>query len=277
MTTASLAEPLVARTASRPALRDDLALAGWQVVADQRAFWRNRSRAFFSFALPLLFLVVFGALNRGDTLDDRGGIAANTFVVPGLLAYAVIMATFTNVANDLALMRETGVLKRLRGTPLPLWAVVAGRIGSAVITAAAVTVVTLAVGALAYGVDVRGATLPGLVCALALGTACFAMLGIAVLRLISTADSAGVVTNVAVLPLTFISGVWGDFGGMPPVLDAMAKAFPIQHLAHGLQVAFDPRTTGSGVVSSDLLALAAWTAAGGVLALHVLRREHARS
>jgi ABC-2 type transport system permease protein len=251
----------------------DLHLWLWQLVADQRAFWRNRSRAFFSFALPLMFLLVFGTLNDGEVLGDRGGIAANVYIVPGLLAYGVIMATFTNVAGDLAVLREAGVLKRLRGTPLPGWTFVGSRMASAVVIAVVVTAVALVVGSLAYGVEVRSETLPGLVLTLVAGTACFSALGIAVLRLISNADAAGMVTNVCILPLTFISGVWGDFGTLPGWLAAVAAAFPIKHLAHGLQVAFDPRTTGSGVDATDLLVLAGWTVAGVVLATAVLRRE----
>src|SRR4051812_32098793 len=130
----------------------DLALAGRQVLYEQRSFWRNRVRAFFAFLLPLMFLVIFGSLNKSDTI---GGIAADIYVVPGLLAYGVIMATFTNLATELAASRETGILKRMRGTPLAHWAFFSGRIASAVIVAAAVTVVTLAVGHAAYGVDVR--------------------------------------------------------------------------------------------------------------------------
>jgi ABC-2 type transport system permease protein len=266
--------------AYRPAsssLRRDAALAAHQVLDDQRAFWRNRTRAFFSFALPLMFLVIFASLNHGDRLEDRGGIPADAFVVPGLLAYAVIMATFTNLAGDLAIIRDSGVLKRMRGTPLPAWAFIAGKIGSAVLVAAAVSVVTLLGGAVAFGVHVRAATAPGLVLALVAGTACCAALGIGVMHLIGSADSATAVTSALVLPLTFISGVWGEFGGLPAWLHRIAQAFPIEHLAHALQVAFDPRTTGGGISGGDLLALGLWLAAGVWLALRFLASELRRA
>jgi ABC-2 type transport system permease protein len=249
----------------------DLQLAGHQLVDDQRSFWRNRSRAFFSFALPIMFLVIFGSLNHSDHLEDRGNIPADAFVVPGLLAYAVIMATFSNIAGDLATIRDNGVLKRLRGTPLPAWAFVAGKIGGALVVAGAVTVLTLLVADLAYGIPVRTSTLPGLALALVLGTACFAALGIAVVRLISSADSANAVISGLVLPLTFISGIWGEFGGLPAWLHHIAQAFPIQHLANALQVAFDPRTSGPGISGGDLLALAIWLAVGTWLAVRFLR------
>jgi ABC-2 type transport system permease protein len=257
----------------RRPLRHDVTLAGHQVLDDQRAFWRNRSRAFFSFALPLMFLVIFASLNHSDRLEDRGNIPADAFVVPGLLAYAVIMATFTNLATDLAISRDRGVLKRGRGTPLPAWAFVAGKIGSAVLVTAAVSVLTLVVADLAYGVHVRTATLPGLLTALVLGTACCAALGIGVVRLIGSAESATAVTSALVLPLTFISGVWGEFGGLPEWLHHIAQAFPIEHLAHALQLAYDPRTTGAGIAGGDLVALALWLVAGVWLGLRFLATE----
>jgi ABC-2 type transport system permease protein len=253
------------------------ALAAHQALDDQRTFWRNRTRAFFSFALPLMFLVIFASLNHGDRLEDRGMIPADAFIVPGLLAYGVIMATFTNLATDLALMRDSGVLKRMRGTPLPAPAFVAGKIASAVLVAAAVSALTLLVADLAYGVSVPARTLPGLVLALAAGTACCAALGIGVTGLIRSADSAAAVTSALVLPLTFISGVWGEFGGMPPWLHHIAQAFPIQHLANALQVAFDPRTAGPGISGGDLLALLGWLAVGAWLSLRVLRAEMRRA
>jgi ABC-2 type transport system permease protein len=252
---------------------DDIALAGRQILYDQRSFWRNRSRAFFAFLLPIMFLVIFGSLNRGDTLEHRGDIAADLFIVPGLLAYGLIMATFTNLATDLAISRESGVLKRMRGTPLPRWAFLSGRIGSATLTAMAVTVVTLLVGGLAYDVHVRLETLPGLVLGLAFGTACFSALGIGVNRLIPNADAAPAVANGLILPLTFISGVWGDFGPLPTSLQRLAETFPIQHLANALQVAFDPRTAGPGIVWSDLLNLTVWGALGVLAGLRWLHRD----
>ena len=84
-------------------------------------------------------------------------------------------------------------------------------------------------------------------------------------------------TTALVLPLTFISGVWGDFGGLPGWLDGIAKAFPIEHLAHALQVAFDPRTTGSGISGSDLLSLGIWLAAGVLLGTKALQAELRRA
>ncbi len=240
---------------------------------EQRSFWRNRSRAFFSFLLPLLFLVVFASIFHGERIGDLGGLAYDSYLVPGLLAYGVIVATFANIAVQLAAVRESGVLKRMRGTPLPHAAYVGGVVGSAVVTAIAVCAVTLTVAALAYGVEPRPAAVPGLVAALVAGTACFAALGLAVMPLVRSADTAPAVTNGLVLPLSFVSGVWGYFGGMPAWLADVGRVFPIEHLAAALRPAFDPAASGAGLAGGDLALLALWATAAFLAACRFLRGE----
>src|SRR5262249_26091478 len=136
----------------------DLTLAARQVRYEQRAFWRNRPAAFFTFLLPLIFLLGFATLNR-DSLHD--GIAFNVFLVPGLLAYGVVMATFTNLALGLTRARESGELKRMRGTPIPSWAFLGGRVGSSVGVAVFLAAVTIGFGTAVWGVPVPPRAIPG--------------------------------------------------------------------------------------------------------------------
>jgi ABC-2 type transport system permease protein len=255
-----------------PALRRDLGLVGWQVRYEQRLYWRNRVRGVFTFVFPLMFLVIFASINRGAHLKQLGGLPYNDFFVPGILAYGIIGTTYVNLAISTAILRDEGILKRMQGTPLPTWGYVAARIGSTVLIVAAITVVTLALGAIAYGVDVRTATLPGLIATLVLGTAVFTTLGIGITRFISNADVAPVVVNLTVLPLTFISGVWFPTNGMPKLLEDVAKIFPIRALADGLQYAFNPHTAGPGFNATDLRSLAIWTAVGVFMMVRCLRR-----
>ena len=254
------------------ALTTDLRLAGWQVLYEQRTFWRNRARAFFAVGFPLLFLVVFCALNKGATIASRGGISWDAAFLPGILAYGVVMATFTNLAVETARLRESGRLKRMRATPLPAWTYLAGRVGSAVLVALVLTGATLLLGATAYGVHVRAAAVPGLLAALTLGTAAFAALGVGVVRFIPNADAAPAIVNVLLLPLTFISGVWGPNDGEPAFLAHLAHAFPVEPLAHWLQLCFDPRLHGAALSGRDALVLAVWGVVGARLTQRFLRR-----
>ena len=250
----------------------DLGLVGWQIRYEQRAYWRNRSRGIFTFVFPLMFLVIFASLNKGAHISSRGGIAYDAFFVPGILAYGVITTTFVNMAMSTAILRDEGILKRMQGTPLPSWAYVLARIGSTVIIVLTMTVLVLALGAIAYNVHIHGSTLAGLVATLVLGTAAFTALGIGITRFIPNAEAAPVVVNLVILPLTFISSIWFPTTGMPKALVDIANIFPIRALADGLEYAFDPRTVGSGFNGQDIRTLAIWTVIGIFLMIRFLRQ-----
>jgi ABC-2 type transport system permease protein len=255
-----------------PSLRRDLGLALWQVRYEQRAFWRNRGRGLFTFVFPLMFLVIFASLDKSAHLKSRGNIAYDDFFVPGILAYGVITTTFVNIAFNTATLRDEGVLKRMQGTPLPRWAYTLGRVGSTTVTVALMTVLTLAMGAILYGVPIPTGTLPAVILVLLLGTACFTMLGIGVVRFIPNADSAPAIINLLILPLTFISGVWFVTDSFPKALQDIAKIFPVRALADSLQYAFSPLTTGAGLKGSDIATLLIWTAVGAIMMIRFLRR-----
>jgi ABC-2 type transport system permease protein len=252
-------------------LRRDLGLVAWQIRYEQRAYWRNRGRGIFTFVFPLMFLVIFASLNKGTTLHSQGNIAYDEFFVPGILAYGIIATTYVNMAISTSILRDNGVLKRMQGTPLPRWAYVAARIGSTVLIVALMCVITLGLGAAAYGVSVRGSTLPGMIVTLLVGTAAFTTLGIGITRVIPNSEAAPVIVNLTVLPLTFISSIWFPTNGMPKGLLDVAKAFPIQPLANGLQYAFNPHTVGSGLNGADIRTLAIWTAVGVWMMVRFLR------
>jgi ABC-2 type transport system permease protein len=250
----------------------DLGLVAWQIRYEQRAYWRNRGRGVFTFVFPLMFLVIFASLDKGAHIHSLGGIPYDDFFVPGILAYGIIATTYVNMAISTAILRDQGVLKRMQGTPLPRWAYIAARIGSTVVIVLAMTVITLALGVAAYGVHIRLSTLPGLIATLVLGTTVFTALGIGITRFIPNAEAAPVVVNLTILPLTFISSIWFPPTGMPTVLIDIAKLFPIQPLADGLQHAFNPLMRGAGFDGQDLRTLAIWAAVGVFVMLRFLRR-----
>ena len=249
----------------------DIVLAFSQMGYELRAFARNRARGLFTFIFPLMFLVIFASIFKGQHLPKRGGIAYDDFFVPGILAYGVISTTFVNMAISTAILRDEGVLKRMQGTPLPTWAYVLGRIGAAAVIMSAMSIVMLALGAVAWNVEVRSSTLPAVIAVMLLGTATFTTLGIGIVRFISNADSAPAIVNFTILPLTFISGIWFVTDGMPSWMQTVAKFFPVRALANALQYAFDPRTTGAGFKGSDLMTLAIWFGVGLFLMFRFLR------
>jgi len=263
---------VAATTAGSPS---DAGIALRQLRFEQRAFWRNPAGAIFTFAFPLLFLVIFSTLNSGARIAERGNITFVTFFVPGILAFGLISACYTNLAIRMTMSRDLGILKRVRGTPVPTWAYLAGQVGSSVLITLILFVLTVGLGVVAFGVNFRTGTAAGLVVTLALGAACFCALGLAVSGLCPNADAAPAIVNFSIFPLLFISGIFFPLDTAPPWLRSVAKLFPMQRLADGLQYAFDPRTSGMGFNAGDLWTLVAWTVVGSLLALRLFKWDSA--
>jgi ABC-2 type transport system permease protein len=267
------AEPLA--RVEPDASMSDVALTVRQVGCEQRAFWRNRTRAFFSFGMPIMLLLLFGSLNSGARIAELGNIPYIAFFLPGILAYGIIITQFVNLAGGLAIQRDTGLLKRMRGTPLPGWAYVAGRVGSTAVISVIMATVMLILGRVFYNVHLRAEAVPAVALAVLLGAAAFAALGIATAALIPNAEAAPVVANVLILPLSFISGIWYPMTGAPDWLLDVAKVFPVEHLASALHTAFDPVNHGSAFAGHDLLVLGIWLIVGTRLAMRFWQRETA--
>jgi ABC-2 type transport system permease protein len=216
----------------------------------------------FTLVFPLLFLVIFASLDKGGHIKAEGGIPYDDFFVPGILAYSVITTTFVNMTVGTATLRDSGVLKRMQGTPLPQSAYIAARILTSGIIMLFIAVIVIAAGAAFWGLRVRVEALPAIIASLLLGGAAFTTLGIGIVRFIKNAEAAPVVVNVFTLPLTFISDIWFPTNSLPPVLRHVASAFPIKALANALQYAFD---------GSALLTLGIWTVIGVWLMARFLR------
>lgn len=250
-----------------------LALALKQARYDQKSFWRNAPSAFFTIAFPLIFLVLFSSINSNGTVGSRGGISYITFFIPGILAFGIVGATYTNLAISLAMLRDSGVLKRVRGTPLPRWVFMTGRIGSSLATSAVLALVTLAIGILAYGLQFRTATIAGFALSIIVGVFCFCSLGLAVTTIIPNGDAAPAIVNAILFPLVFISGVFFPIEGAPAWLTAIAKFFPLEHFVAAVQYAFDPSTPAPGISTRDIWVMAIWGIFGLVIAIRFFRWE----
>jgi ABC-2 type transport system permease protein len=245
----------------------DLRRALAQLTADLKIFRRNPAALFFTAILPVVFLCLFVGIFGNNRLEEYDNVHASTIYVPSFIALAVVSAGFVSLAMGFTRMRESGMLKRVRATPVPPSIVFAGRIGTSIVTATIVTAVLMAIGGIVFGVQVPTHTLPGLLSALVVGAAAFCALGIAYTRVISSEDAGPAMTNAVVLPLYFVSGVFVPFRTLPDGLQSVAKLLPVQPFVDALQIAFDPNTAGSGFAGGDLLKLAIWGVAGLLLAV----------
>lgn len=243
-----------------------LALAARQIGYENRAFWRNPPAAFFTFVFPLLFMVIFNVLFGAD---------AATFFTPAIIVFGVVTATYTNLAMTVTIARDEGILKRIRGTPLPPWAYLAGRIGHAVVIAFLLVVIVAAFGALVYGVEVPWDALPAMLLLLAISAAAFSALGLAVSGLIPNADAAPAVVNATILPVLFISNVFIQMENAPGWLDAVSHVLPVRHFADAM-MGFYARGADAGLPVTELGVIALWGVIGLLVALRFFSWEPRR-
>ena len=202
--------------------------------------------------------------------DDKVGasqLPAKVYYVPGISAMAIIAASFVNLVITITVLREEGILKRRRATPVPAWALIAGRTLTAVGISVVSVVVLLLVGRFAYGVHMPTHTIPGFAITAVVGSISFCILAYAFSTVIENEDAAQPMVQAVMLPLYFISGIFIPAVTLPPWLRHVAQVFPVQHLSDGLHHAFAPGTTGIGIVWSDIGVLALWGAIGLVVAL----------
>lgn len=248
-----------------------LRLALHQFRYDQRSFWRNPASIFFTVALPLLFLVIFNVIFGGNDLEELGGISASSYYVPAIITLAVISATLQSLAMALTFDRESGFLKRGRGTPMPSWVFFAGRVGNAVVVSVLLVVCVIAIGRVFYGVEIPWDRLGLVAVTLAVGAASFCCLGIALTAAIPNEDAAAAITNAAVLPLYFLSGVFVPESEIPDGVLSVADYFPVRHFFEAFYEAFDPAGSAGSFDWSNLLVVGAWGVAGLLLALRFFR------
>lgn len=237
---------------------DAVALTWAQYRLERRMFWRNPSAAFFNFVLPLLFLFLIGAILSGnqDQLD---------VLVPGIAGMSVLSTTFSALAMNLTYLREQGVLKRMRGTPLPAGSYLGALAANAVTNAAIQVAIVVVAGRVFFGTGWPEDYVE-LVVFVAAGVACLAALGVAYSHLIPNFDSAPAFVNIVFLPVVFVSGVFFDADGAPAILRDIGRALPLTHVIDGLSGAL---VTGASLADNagSLAVIALWGLGGAVLAV----------
>lgn len=246
------------------------ALIFHQFRFEQKVFWRSPPAVFFTVMFPVIFLILFSSL-FGDGEIEELDMTASNYYVPGIITLAVVSATLVNVAMRIVEMRESGRLKRLRGTPLPTWAYIGGRIGNAFVVSIVMVVIVTAIGHFLYDVPIPTETIPEMLLMLIVGTFSFCSLGLALSCAIPSEEAAPPITNFTVLPLYFLSGVFVPETELPEGVLNVANHFPIRHFFNSLLVGFDPNTTGAALQWGDLAIVAGWGIAGVLITLKFFR------
>jgi ABC-2 type transport system permease protein len=238
------------------------------VRAQQRLFWRSRESAFFTFFLPILLLVLIGSVYRDETIE---GVDAATYLVAGMLGFSVVATAFAGLAISLVIRRESGVLKRVRGTPMPPWLYLSAAFASTALVIAVEAVTEVVIGRYMLGAQ-WPASVASLAITLLVGAAALAPLGLAITGLIRGAEGSSAVINAVYLPVAFISGTFFSVSAMPRVLEALAELLPLTYLLRALRDLF-VGAEGLGGSLDSLAVLLVWGAIGVALATRTFRWE----
>lgn len=200
-------------------------LAVHQLANEQRLFWRSRELAFFTFALPIVFFVLLGSV-YGD--EEISGVKGSAYLLAGMLGYGVAATAFAGLAITTVIRREDGVLKRLRGTPLPARAYIAAVIGSTLLVFLLEAVSLVLLGRILFDVPFPDRWL-SLVLVVLLGALAFAAMGLALTGAVHSAEGSSAVVNAIYLPMAFIAGAFFSSTSFPSFIEAIADVLPLTY------------------------------------------------
>jgi ABC-2 type transport system permease protein len=248
------------------------ALVGHQLRYDLMAFFRNSTARFFTLALPVAFLLIFATVFSDKTVPLPGGVIhTSVYYVPGIIALGIIQAAVSNLALSVITQRESGILKRRRATPVSAGVLITSRALTAVVVALVMTALLAVIGWFAYSAHIPAGHAIALAVTVLVGAASFAALGFALTTIIGSTDSAQPVIAAITLPLYFISGIFLAANLLPHWLLNVASVFPVRPFQQALLAAYNPYSPGSGFAGLDLLIVAAWGAAGLLIAARRFR------
>jgi ABC-2 type transport system permease protein len=271
-TTTSLAAPA---TTSRS--RAGLArLGAHQILLEIRQFLRSREQVVFTLGFPVIMLVIFGSIFDGQL---GGGVKYTQYFVTGMVASGLMVTGFQALGIQIPIERDRGVLKRLRGTPMPRSVYFIGKVGMVFAIAMAEVVILLAIAVPAFGVSLpasagRWFTLAWVIL---LGTTACTLMGIAISSVPRSSRGATAVVTPLALVLQFISGVFFVFTDLPPWMRQVASIFPLKWMCQGMRAVFLPdafaaqEPAGGFELGRVALVLVVWCVGGLALCLTTFR------
>ena len=229
----------------------------WEFTHHTRVFWRVPIAAFFTVAFPLMFLVMLNLLNSDADIDALGGLGFPQFFTPAIAVFSIVTACYTNLVITTSMDRDEGILKRMLGTPLSPRISIAGRVLAASGIGLTSVIIMLAVGVVAFDVQVLWARLPLALLVLIVGAAAWSALALAVSSLASNSQAAPAIANATILPLAFISGIFFPVESGPDWLATVAAVFPLRPFVAAFSEQWNPLIDPDFPVT-ELAVLVAW-------------------
>jgi ABC-2 type transport system permease protein len=253
-----------------------------RVAPELKMFYRRPEQLVLTFSMPAVICLLLGSIFSARLPGTETSTGA--VIAASMLAYGILSTSFTNLGISIAADRETGALRRLRGTPATASSYFIGKIMLVAIASIAEALILLLVGVLMFGLhlptDVFGWFT--LTWVFVLGIISCSLLGIFVSNLAGNALSAAVITNGPAVGLQFLSGTYVPLMVLPTWMLIVGSMFPVKWMAQGFRsvllppqmVVFEP--AGSWEHGRTFLVLAAWSIVGLLACLSVFRWSDTR-
>ena len=265
--------PLISRASLPSPLRIGLSRVGPEL----KMFYRRPEQMVLTFSLPAVICILLGSIF--STKLPHTGTSTGSVIAAGMLAYGILSTSFINLGISIAADRDTGALRRLRGTPTTALSYFIGKILLVAIVSLAEAILLLSVGLLFFELQLP-ATVFGwftLTWVFLLGIVSCSLLGIFISNLASNAVAAAVVTNGPAVGLQFVSGTYVPLIVLPTWMLTLGSIFPVKWMAQGFRsvllpsnmAAFEP--AGSWEHRHIFLVLTAWSIGGLAACLTVFR------
>ena len=238
-----------------------------QLRSEQRVFWRSREAAFFIFLFPLLLFTLLGSVYSG-TFEGQPVVWT---VLAGLISYGCANTAFAGLAIQVVLRRESGILKRLRSTPLPPAVYISALLVSTLIVFGLQTIALFVLGRALHGTPFPS-DVASFVATIVIGAAAFTALGTATASVIRSAQGASAVVNFILLPMAFLSGAFGPTKGYPAVLRAIGDVLPLTYLVKLVNAVY-LHGDGFWTQPEALAILGAWGLAGLIFTMFRFKWE----
>ena len=239
-----------------------------ELRTEQKLFWRNREAAFFTFFLPIIFFLIFGSI-YGDDIIKKEHVRAKDFLEAGMIGYGVASTAFAGLAITMVIRRESGVLKRIRATPLPPATYLGAVLGSTFVVFLVEAALIIGIGRTLFHIDVPKGVF-SLLGALVIGAACFAAMGLGLTSAVRSAEGASAVVNVVYLPMAIISGTFFTPHQFPAFLHVIADVLPLTYftkLTRNIMVGHEHLWSQGGSLAAVLI----WGAIGVAAAIRGFR------
>jgi ABC-2 type transport system permease protein len=233
-----------------------------------KLYFRNRHALVPTAGFPLIFMLLFSYMYRGQ---NAGDVPAVAYVFASIVGMSVGGTAFLNLSITLVEERDQGILKRLRGTPLREWQLLGGKILAAGAIICLQLLILSAIEVALFGLHMKGAPLPTLAI-LAGGTLAFLAMGFCLASLMKNARAAEAWALALFLPMLFIGGGFFPTESLPRLVQQAARTLPLTHFYEALTSVM---VEGSSILSAGhhLIVLGAWAILCFVITLRAFRWE----